>query len=290
MPTPIVLCADDYALSPGVSAGIRTLIELRRLTATSCMTSSPHWPAEGAHLRALASRADIGLHLTLTHLAPLGPMPRLAPGGRLPGLGRLALMAYARTLDRAEIRAEITRQIDAFQRVLDAPPTHIDGHLHVHQLPIVRDGVLEAIQRRLAGTAVCLRICDEPLAAIWQRGVAPLRASVISIMASGLRRRAVALGVPANPRFTGVNDFARTTPYRIIFQRFLREAQSGHLVMCHPGNADSGLAAADPVVERREDEFAYLASDALMSDLAAAGCALARFSDAVGQERLSVSD
>ncbi|HVT56350.1 MAG TPA: ChbG/HpnK family deacetylase, partial [Xanthobacteraceae bacterium] len=33
----IVLCADDYALSPGVSAGIRELLAAGRLNATSVM-------------------------------------------------------------------------------------------------------------------------------------------------------------------------------------------------------------------------------------------------------------
>ncbi len=290
MPTPIILCADDYALSPGVSAAIRTLILRGRLGATSCMTLSPHWPAEGAHLRTLRGRADIGLHLTLTHMPPLGPMRRLAPTGRLPGLGHFATMAYCRILDRSEIRDEIIRQIDAFERILDAPPAYIDGHLHVHQLPIVRAEVLAAIQSRLAGRAVWLRVCDEPLVAIWRRRVTPLRAAVISVMGSGLRRQAAALGVPVNPRFAGVNDFARTIPYREIFQRFLSEAPPGLLVMCHPGNAEPELAAADPVVERRDDEFAYLAGDALMADLAAAGCTLARFSDVVGQEKSFASD
>ena len=58
--TPFVLCADDYGLTPGVSAGIRELLQDERLTATSCIVASPHWPAEGAKLRAMPRSFDVG--------------------------------------------------------------------------------------------------------------------------------------------------------------------------------------------------------------------------------------
>ncbi len=49
---PVVLCADDYGLAPGVSAGIRELLDAGRLSATGAMTLSPHWAAEGPRLAA----------------------------------------------------------------------------------------------------------------------------------------------------------------------------------------------------------------------------------------------
>ena len=178
--TAIILCADDYAISPGVSAGIRELLAAKRLSATSCMAASPYWPDEGRRLRQFADDADVGIHLSLTGLPPLGPMPRIAPDGTPPSFGWLALAAYAGALDAGEIEAEIGRQLDVFMGVLGRPPAHVDGHLHVHQLPIVREAVLDAFRARLAGSGAWLRVCDEPLAAIRQRAVAPIRASVIS--------------------------------------------------------------------------------------------------------------
>ena len=49
------------------------------------------------------------------------------------------------------------------------------------------------------------------------------------------------------------------------------------LVMCHPGFPDAALAAIDTVVERRQDEYDYLAGPDFARDLAAAGRQLARF-------------
>ena len=52
-PTPLLLCADDYGLAPGVNAAIRDLIAQGRLTATSVMSLCPHWREGAAALREL---------------------------------------------------------------------------------------------------------------------------------------------------------------------------------------------------------------------------------------------
>lgn|SRR5512145_1032239 len=278
--TAIILCADDYAISPGVSAGIRELLAAKRLSATSCMAASPYWPDEGPRLRRFADDADVGIHISLTGLPPLGPMPRIAPDGTPPSFGWLTLAAYAGALDAGEIEAEIGRQLDAFMGVLGRPPAHVDGHLHVHQLPVVREAVLDAFRARLAGSGAWLRVCDEPLAAIRQRAVAPIRASVISAMGRALRREATALDIPTNRRFTGVQNFDPRSSYRALFRRFIADAPPGLLVMCHPGHSDPALARFDLVVEKRDEESRYFASDEFVSDLAEAGCAIARFKDA----------
>ncbi|WP_240489526.1 ChbG/HpnK family deacetylase [Legionella parisiensis] len=37
----IILCADDFGLDPGVSAGILKLVRMGRLSAVSCMVNMP---------------------------------------------------------------------------------------------------------------------------------------------------------------------------------------------------------------------------------------------------------
>lgn len=47
---PVALCADDFALAPGVDRGILALADAGRITALSCMAVSrqpPHWPQSG---------------------------------------------------------------------------------------------------------------------------------------------------------------------------------------------------------------------------------------------------
>ena len=88
-PRPFILCADDYALSPGVTRGILDALGKGRLNATGAMTNRPLWKEAAPDVAAFSDSADIGLHLNLTFGAPLGPRPTLAPSGVFPRLGPL---------------------------------------------------------------------------------------------------------------------------------------------------------------------------------------------------------
>lgn len=275
-PISIALLADDYGIAPGVSQGIRELLRAGRLSGTSCLVLSPHWKDEAPALRGLEAWADIGLHLTFTDFAPLGAMPALAPGGKLPGLGELILSAYLGRLRREEIGDEIDRQLDAFEQAMGRPPDYIDGHQHVQQLPVVRDLLVERLKHRLPPDTA-LRVCHEPFAAIRRRGVAVLRAAVIAAIGRGLRDLADAESIPSNRHFTGVRDFTERDPYRTLFRRYVSGAPSGLAIMCHPGYPDDALRQVDPVVDTRSGELAYFAGAEFAEDMAAAGVTLSRF-------------
>lgn len=269
----IILCADDYGLAPGVGIGIRHLIDQGRLTATGCMTVSPFWPDEAGKLSPYAATADIGLHFTLTDHRPLGPMPSLAPDGRLPPLGRLMTRAFLGRLDADEIAEELERQIDRFTAEMGHLPDFIDGHHHVHQLPTVRGVVAAAFRRRLTGGYV--RYCSEPMWSLRRIGVATKRAAVISLIGSGWTQRGRTLGIPGNRGFRGVRDFTEPS-YAALLPRWLERAEDGLLIMCHPGQADDALRQVEHVVDQREDELRFLAGDGFAAALRAAGATLSR--------------
>ena len=284
-PTSLVLCADDFALAPGVSRAIADLIARDRLTATGCMTVSPFWREHARMLDGLDESADIGLHLTLTDHAPLGPMPHFAPEGRFPSNGRLILAALAGRLGKAgiarEIAAEVERQIDAFEEARGRPPAFIDGHHHVHQLPVIRDAVIDAFERRIAPAQGegrgYLRVCCEPRSAIVSRGVAPARAAIIDALGRPFARAVRRRGIPCNDSFRGVRSFSSKEDPAQIFARFVEGGGERPLAMCHPGIVDDELRRIDPVTDVREAEYAYLASDAFGELRASRGVTLARF-------------
>jgi predicted glycoside hydrolase/deacetylase ChbG (UPF0249 family) len=276
-----VLCADDYGLTPSIGAGIRELLSMGRLSATSCVVISSFWKAESRLLRDLASSADIGLHVALTHLTPIAPMPHLAPAGDLPSPSTLLIRAHFGQLDANEISEEINRQIDTFSQTMGRPPDYIDGHHHVHQFPVVRDALLKNFQLRLpSGTAI--RISYEPLSAIWWRGIARVRAAIISTSARSLRRAVNKAGIHCNKRFSGVRDFREAAPYRNLFRRFLMDnfqnAPEGLAVMCHPGRADSS-ASSEHAIDARLTELGYLLGNEFAADLEMAAMRLCRFRD-----------
>ncbi|TJW32360.1 MAG: ChbG/HpnK family deacetylase, partial [Mesorhizobium sp.] len=141
----IRLIADDYGLAPGVSTAILDLLERGRLTGTGCMTGFPEWADEAARIRPLCGRVAVGLHLTLTDQPAVTGRSSLAPEGRLPPLGSLALPILRGRTDERDVHAELDAQYGRFVEALGRGPDFIDGHQHVHFLPVVRKWLLARV-------------------------------------------------------------------------------------------------------------------------------------------------
>lgn len=272
-----ILCADDFAMTEGVSRAILDLLGRGKLTATGVMTNRPHWRRLAPELAAFAGRADLGLHLNLTCAAPLAAMPRLAPTGTLPVLKDVARAAATSPKARAEIAAEISRQLDAFEDALGRPPDFVDGHQHVHVLPGVRRALLDTLARRYPAGALYVRDPADRPTAIRARGVAVGKALVIAGLATGFRAAALKRGLRVNHGFSGVASFDPQRDFAADLARFLIEPGPCHLVMCHPGFVDDELASLDPVVASRPVEHAAIADF-----VSPPGLPLSRFADLGG--------
>lgn len=252
--TPIVLCADDYGISPSVSAAIAELAKEKRLSATSCMVDFAE-PKDCDALKPLFDTIDVGLHITFTVTRPLMTLMR---------------DAYLRRLDRARIKSEVERQLDRFKQLFGRPPAHIDGHQHVHILPIIRDAVLEAAEK--SGAYLRVTTDSHPQ---------DFKAASLSMMSLKLARRARERNIPINTAFRGTRSFHEKIAFRVLFKRMIDGAPAGAIVLCHPGLVDSVLAGRDSVTTQRVEEFDYFRSDGFLADLAAAGLSLARFRDTI---------
>jgi predicted glycoside hydrolase/deacetylase ChbG (UPF0249 family) len=263
----LILVADDYAISPAVSAGIRELAAQGRLSATGVMTTMPDWPAEAPALRALKERIAVGLHFTLTDQAPLGPLPRLAPGGRFPKVNRLLLMGLLGRIPEQEVADEFERQLDRFEAFFGAPPDFIDGHQHVHLFPGIWPVVHAAFGRRLDPSLCWLRDCWDPH--FWRRG-SQFKAGVIATLGRAASLAARTRGLRSNRGFSGFYDYEGGNLAR-NFAPMLRSAGDLHLMMVHPGHVDDALRAVDSLTDARQQEFDYLNSDRFPADLAALG-------------------
>jgi chitin disaccharide deacetylase len=185
-------------------------------------------------------------------------MPGLAPEDRLPPLGSLMKRAFLGRIDRAEVAAELARQLAAFETAMGRPPDFVDGHQHVHQLPVIRDAVVEALRAR-PGTYV--RLCGEAPGRILRRGVSVAKTMLIGGLSGPLAAAARRHGIPANRGFRGVYDFSGAVPYEDLLERFVTPATDQALIMVHPGHPDQRLRERDRVVEQRAVEYGVLAGD-----------------------------
>lgn len=275
---PVWVTADDYALAPALSAAIRELVGDGRLSGTSAMTTFAEWPDEAVHLRPLLDDGVVGVHLTLTDHAPLGPCPRLAPDGSFPSFPTLARDAWLGRLSLAEIEAELTRQVERLRDVLGRPPDFLDGHHHVHQLPGVRD-VVVALARTHLGPAGWVRTCADSTTSVLARGGDVGRGLLFATAGAGLARRLTRAGVPTNPTFAGVYGFTDAPPFPDRMATFLQRHRAGGAVMVHPGRVDDTLRERDSLTTPREVEADHLASAAFVAQLQAANVRVARRAD-----------
>ena len=257
----VCLCADDFGLDAGVNAAIVQLADMGRVQATGVLVGAPAFRRGAPALAGLRARGlEVGLHLDFTEFA-------LLPGARR-ALAALIRQSYVGGLAASTVRAEIHAQLDAFAAACGHAPDFVDGHQHVHQLPVIRTVLLDVLQQRGAAVRPWLRRtrCTlRPAQAGGWRGWA--KAKVIETLgAAALENAARQAGFAQNRALLGVHGFDADVPrYRQLLEGWLRAAQRGDLLMCHPGTGDGG---GDPLAQSRRVEFQVLADPALDAMLA----------------------
>jgi chitin disaccharide deacetylase len=115
VPRYLIVNGDDLGASRGVNRGVLAAYRDGILTSASLMVDGPA-AEEAAALARAAHGLSVGLHLVLDDA----------------GTGAAA------------IAHEVRRQLDAFCRLLERPPTHLDTHHHRHRDAEVLGPVLEA--------------------------------------------------------------------------------------------------------------------------------------------------
>ena len=268
------LCADDFALSPGVSKGILLALAAGRLTATSVMANQPDWPMSAPLLQPYRASAEIGLHLTLTLGRPLTSMPSFAPLGHFPQLAQVIRGSILRTLPEQEIRAEIAAQLATFIRYWGGPPDFVDGHQHVQGLPQISDYLLEELAKHQLPEGFWLRHSADHLTSILARKMEWPKALLVTSLTASFARKAKQAGFALNHGFAGFSSFKADGSYAKGFASYLTSPGPQHLIMCHPGIPDDALRNLEDVVESRQQELDFLLSPQFKTVLQKAGAEL----------------
>ena len=125
----LIVNADDFGLTRGVSRGILDSYQNGIVTSTTLMVNRGADPAQLEALR--GSGLGVGLHVNLTLGAPVSDPKRVA--SLLDDAGQLVRdpRVQAERARPEEARIEIGNQIEAFRRLMGRFPTHLDSHHHV---------------------------------------------------------------------------------------------------------------------------------------------------------------
>ncbi len=238
----MIICADDFGLRPENDAFILDLARAGRISAVSVMLAGPQRvPTLAPALAEFSRHLDIGLHLVLTDEgAPLaGAAGSLrGRGGSFCAFTELLRRAYTGRINPPDVRLEIQAQIAAFRNCFGKQPDHLDGHLHVQQLPGIRAEVTAAAAELCRAAPCYVRHAWMPLPELLReiRRADGFKRAAIAGPAGSLRRLLLRSGVPTNPGFYGVYDYRRWRRFPVHFARFVDAARrSNDIIMVHPG-------------------------------------------------------
>jgi chitin disaccharide deacetylase len=213
-PSQLIVTADDFNLSEGVSRGILVAHQHGIVTETSVMVNLGGL-SHAAELLMDAPRLGLGLHLNITRGRPLAALPPVAELLGADGSFRGSPQALPTRVAVQVVQAEFQAQLDSFVQVFGRLPQHLDTHHHVHQHP----DVLQALLALATPLQLPVRSIDPQM-----------RASI----------KACGLGSPE--QFLGD---AGDEPYWTVarLQAALRTLPAGlSELMCHPGYFDEAIA------------------------------------------------
>lgn len=251
----VVFCADDFGMNRSINKGILKLAEHGRLSATSCMTKGASFFDDAPPLAELAVQK--GLHLNLTEAQRETKFYQSLPG--------LIQNCYLHRLATEKISTEIDEQCDNFERAFGRPPDYVDGHQHVHQLPVVRDILLRSLKRRYGSDRIWIRSTRMPAGTVtwgdWMKSKL-----IQSLGASAMLHLATEAGFKTSRCLLGVYTLScNEQRYRSRLDAWLALASPSDVLMCHPA---CGTDGSDPISRQREVEFAVLSDPSLMNLLA----------------------
>ena len=257
----LILNADDFAFNAAVSRGIVTLAQKGRLTATSAMTLSPRWAKDAPALAELRDQIEVGLHLDWTS-------PFAVAAGHGKSLPKTMLRAVLGGFDKTSAQTAIERQLDAFEQIWKAPPSHIDGHQHVHQFKGIRDALVDIMAKRYNAVSNA----EKPYLRISKgnSGWLNVKAHVIAALNSNaIKNIAIKADITPAIGLLGIYNFEGSeADFGKLMSQWLSAAREHTIIMCHPAQGDlEALDAKDGIAQARQREFNYLASDAFLQAL-----------------------
>lgn len=269
----LIVNADDYGLTEGVSEGILRAIDAGVVTSTSVLALGSGFAASAGALASAGVRG-VGVHLAAVGEDPplLSPreIPTLVDGrGRLRSSWRVLLpLLAAGRVDPADLRREFMAQIEAV-RATGVTISHLDTHQHLHLWPLVRDVVVDLAQE------TGIRAIRVPRSA-----ANGLQGAGIRRLADALARRATECGLVHPAWAVGLDEAGHMHGNRLERALEILTAKSGHVELsAHPGDPRD--------VDRYRwnydwaDEMAALSSPRIHARIADAGLVLGSYHDLV---------
>jgi predicted glycoside hydrolase/deacetylase ChbG (UPF0249 family) len=240
----LIVNADDYGLTEGISRGILHGHREGVVTSTSVIAIGPAYPKVSSWL---ADEDALGVGV---HLAAVGEDPPLLSAREIPTLvGRRGHLfeTYGAFVGRAvlgrinpeELRLEFTAQLEMVQE-LGVPITHLDAHQHLQLWPSVCTVVIDLATRfGIPAIRVPRYRAANPVA--WG----------VTVLGARLARRAARAGLRFPFDAVGIECAGHLDDDRLpkVLARLAAHGRSAVELTVHPGEGDD--------LDRRRYEWGY---------------------------------
>ena len=284
----LIVNADDLGWTEGVNRGI---VEAHRKGLVTSTTLLANGRAFDSGIEAARENPElgIGVHLNLSDGPPTVPPDQvpslLNAAGELDGGPESLLLRIA---SRSLLLDEVEREWDAqIRRIREAgiPPTHLDGHKHVHMLP----GLFELALRLAKKHGIrAIRVAHEEssLRSALSAGASPnpgvvmkqgVQARGLKLLTRDARRLADRNGITTSDYFCGIAQTGQLT--REGIEEFLEKLPEGTTeLMCHPGYVDAELRkTATRLQDSRKTELDILTDPQVRKIVAKRGIRLINY-------------
>jgi predicted glycoside hydrolase/deacetylase ChbG (UPF0249 family) len=265
----LIVNADDFGMSRGISDGIVLAHRFGFLTSASLMVNMPEADYALEHLAA-APALGVGIHLNICRGKPISPardVPSLvdASGDFHPPPVMLSKL-WRWQVSTKELESEFRAQI-RWMKTRSLQPTHADSHHHMHIYP----AAVSAFARSVAA-----------------EGIASVRASRFSCWTKtgvlggphegGILRRLLVQGYRTALQQTIFHKFSSadsrisfpsaarrdSTSLGAVWKTTFENLPTGTFELaCHPGFFEHGFSESDPIHRQRENELSWLTDPAM---------------------------
>ena len=250
----LIVNADDYGRTPGVSTGIRQAHLNGIVSATTVMVNMPGALAQLKMARDECPKLGFGVHLNLT-IGPPSASPEKIPS-LLDARGhfqtRFTLIESPECIASTHAEIELRSQIDTFLST-GIPLDHLDSHHHIVALnPSVWD-----IYLALADEYGCGVRPSYPSDVFQESLFHSFPAYVVDFSQTDAMERLRASNLPYPDHFLA-SFFGPGANLEHLLQLLEKLPQGVCELMCHPGYADALLLSKSGYAKERETELALL--------------------------------
>jgi chitin disaccharide deacetylase len=248
----LIINADDFNLTPGVSEGILECVRCGVVTSTSVLVAGGH--KQSFKKLKKYPYLGVGLHVTITRGTPLAPRSAIKSLVTKTGTFFSRCDIDFNHLVYEDLLCECKAQFKQFRTIFSKLPTHIDTHHHVHK----RDMIFEVLK------SIALRYH------IPVRGQKINNKRCCVVSKQNARATHFCYG-----RFNPKKPWTKTSLINIV--RNLKNGITELIV--HPGYADAELKRTSSFTTGREQELQALCSDEFKQTLQKEGIRLISFGD-----------